>query len=84
MYKTSCGVKPLLVIFDKVDGFIRKYERTKCLPLFRYEKYEGIFQRIRYLFMLKAMLYMFFSRKYLKIKINGKALDMINVMILRR
>ena len=30
------------------------------------------------------MLYMFFSRKYLKIKINGKALDMINVMILRR
>ena len=62
MYKTSRGAKPLHVIFDKVDGFIRKYERTKYLPLFRYEKYEGIFQRIRYLFMLKSnALYVFFS-----------------------
>ena len=33
-YKTLYGAKPLRVIFDKVDGYIRKYDSTKYLGLF--------------------------------------------------
>ena len=46
---------PLLIIFDKVEGYIRKYDRTKYLALFHPdEKYERIFDRIRNLITLKG------------------------------
>ena len=32
--KTSYGEKPLHIIFDKVDGYIIKYDSTKYLALF--------------------------------------------------
>ena len=35
--------------FRKVDGYVGKYDITKCLALFYSEKYERIFNRIRYL-----------------------------------
>ena len=39
--KTSFCVKPRRIVFDKVDGYIRKYESTKYLALFYSgEKYE--------------------------------------------
>ena len=47
-YKTSCGAKPLCIIFYKVDGYVRKYDSTKYLALFHYnKKYNIIFERIR-------------------------------------
>ena len=33
-YKTLIGPKPLRIIFDKIDGFIRIYDRTRYLVLF--------------------------------------------------
>ena len=33
-YRTQYSAKPLLVIFDKVDGYIRKYVGTKYLTIF--------------------------------------------------
>ena len=46
--KSVC-VKPLHIIFDKVDGYIGKY-----LGLFHSdEKYEKIFDRIRYCYIKK-------------------------------
>ena len=49
-YKTLFGVKPLRIIFNKVDGYITKYDRTKCLKLFcSNEKNERIFDRTRHL-----------------------------------
>ena len=33
-YKTLIGSKPLLVRFDKTDGIIRIYDRTRYLTLF--------------------------------------------------
>ena len=37
-YKSLIDSKPLRIRFDKLDGFIRVYDRTKYLVLFRSEK----------------------------------------------
>ena len=37
------------ISFDKVDIFIRVYDRTRYLVLFVPEKYDAICNRIRYL-----------------------------------
>ena len=47
--KTPYGATPWHIIFDIVDGYIRKYGRTKFLALLPIgEKYEREFDRIRY------------------------------------
>ena len=40
--------KPLWIRFDKIDGFVRIYDRTKYLVLLAPEKYNAIYNRIRY------------------------------------
>ena len=45
-YKTVIGLKPLRISFDKIDGFTRIYDRTRCLTLFGSEKYDAIYNRI--------------------------------------
>ena len=48
-YKTSIGAKPLCIRFDKIDGFIGVYDGTRYLVLFVTEKYDTLYNRIRYL-----------------------------------
>ena len=48
LYKTLIGAKPLCIMFDKVDGFINDYDRTKYLVLLALEKYNVVCDRIRY------------------------------------
>ena len=49
MLHTPYGAKLLRNTFDKVDGYIRKNDGTKCPALFHSDgKYERIFDRIRY------------------------------------
>ena len=49
-YKTTYSAKLLHIIFDMVDGYVRKYDRTKYLALFHFDKQdEKIFDTIRYL-----------------------------------
>ena len=36
-YKILIGAKPLHIMFDKVNGFIRDYDGTKYLVLFSYK-----------------------------------------------
>ena len=43
------NAKPLCIRFDKIDGFIRVYDRTRYLVLFGSEKYDSMYNRIRYL-----------------------------------
>ena len=62
-YKTFIGVKQLRIRFDKTDGFIRVYDGTRYLVLFGGEKYDFIYNRIRYLIGLKSAL------NYSKIKV---------------
>ena len=46
--KTPYHVKPLRIIFDKLEGYIGKYGKTKYQAIFHsYEKYESIFDKIR-------------------------------------
>ena len=49
------GPKPFCIVFDKVNGFIEDYDRTKYLVLFDLEKYDIIFDKIRYLIGLKGI-----------------------------
>ena len=53
-YRTLIGSKPLRIRFDKIDGFIGIYDETRYLTLFRSEKYDTIYYRIRYLITLKS------------------------------
>ena len=41
--------EPLSIRFDKIDGFIRVYDETGYFVLFGAEKYDFIYNRIRYL-----------------------------------
>ena len=69
-YKILLDLKPLRIIFVKVDGYIWNYDETKYLLLFHSkEKCERIFYRITYLFKLKSN--NLGAYKYTKIKINA-------------
>ena len=48
-YKHLIVSKPLCIRFNKIDGFIRIYEGIRYLVLFGSEKYDSIYNRIRYL-----------------------------------
>ena len=66
------GEKPLSLIFDKINGYIRKYDGTKYVGFFYSGKtFKRIFYRIRYLIMFKSNISNVYSHKYTKIKINS-------------
>ena len=69
--ETLIGAKPLRIIFDKVDGFIRDYGGTKYLVLFGPEKYDAILDRIRYFIKLKSGISYIVSHNYPIIKIDS-------------
>ena len=88
-YKTLIGLKPLRIRFDKIDGFIRIYDGTRYLTLFCSEKYDAIYDRIRYLMSLKSGITYIFSLYFAKIKIDSyeslrieKASTLHNVIML--
>ena len=55
-YNNLTGAKPLRIRIDKVNGFIRIYDVTRYLVLFGLEKYDAIYNRIRYLISQKVVL----------------------------
>ena len=63
--------KPLRIMFDKLDGFIRDYDGTKYLVLFSTEKYDVTFDWNKYLIGLKSRIKYVFSHNYAKIKIDS-------------
>ena len=63
VYKPPYGVKPF--IFDEVDGYIRNNDRAKYLELFlSNQKFERMFDRIRYLIMLISDISYVYLHKY--------------------
>ena len=76
MCKTLIGAKPLRIMFDKVDGFIRDYDGTKYLVLFVLEKYNASFDRIKCLTGLKTGIKYVCSYNYTKIKIDDDDLPL--------
>ena len=71
LYKILIGKKPLRIGFDKIDGFIRVYDGTRHLVLFGPEKYNGTYDRIRYLISLKSGITYAISHNFAKIKIDS-------------
>ena len=55
-YNNLIGAKLLRIRIDKVNGFIRIYDVTRYLVLFGLEKYDAIYNRIRYLISQKVVL----------------------------
>ena len=85
-YKTSIGSKPLCIRFDKIDWFIRIFDGTKYLLLLSTEKYDTIYNRIRYLTSLKSGITYIFSHHFAKIKVDflpiEKMFTLYNIIIL--
>ena len=89
-HKTTFGVKPLGIIFEKVDRYIRKHNRNKYLVLFpSNENYEIVFDRNIYFTMLKSNILDVCFHKYMEIKTNsddalplGKTLNISDAVIL--
>ena len=48
-YKTSTGAKPLGIWLNKIDGFIKIYNKIRYLVLFDYSYCDKIFDRAKYL-----------------------------------
>ena len=55
-------------MFNKIDGFIKIYDGTSYLVLFDPEKFDVIYNRIRYLINLKCSITYFFFHYDAKIK----------------
>ena len=70
-YKTLIDPKPLHIRFDKIDGFIWIYDGTTELTLFGSEKYDTIYNRIRYVISLKSGITYIFSHYFTKIKVDS-------------
>ena len=54
-----------------MDGFIRVYDGTRYLVLFRSKKYDFIYNRIRYLINVKSGIIYIISYNYAKIKVDS-------------
>ena len=81
--------KPLRIRFDKIDRFIRVYDGTRYLVLFGPEKYDAIYNRIRYFISQESDNRNVISHSYARIKVDSydslpleKTLTLHNVIIL--
>ena len=78
-YETLIDVKPLRINFDKVDGYIRVYDGTRCLVLL--EKYDFSYNMIRSFITVKSSIaYVIFDNQP-KIKDDSYILNFHNVII---
>ena len=87
-YKVLIESKLLRIRCDKIDGFIRIYDGTRYLTFFGSEKYDAIYNRIRYLVSLKSGITYIFSHYFAKMKVDSydslsieKGLTLHNVII---
>ena len=72
LYKTLISPNPLCIIrFNKIDGFIRIYDRTRYLALLGPEKYDAVYNRIRYLISVKSDIRHVFSHYYANMKFDS-------------
>ena len=64
-------LEPLRITFDKVDRFIMVYDETRYLVLFGSEKYDVIYNNIRYFMSAKVDIAAVFSHNYAIIKVES-------------
>ena len=79
-YNTLIDAKSLRIRFNKIVRFIRVYDGTTYLVLFGSEKYDFIYNRIRYLIGVKSGLCVI-SHNYAKTKVDSyHSLSLENTM----
>ena len=88
-YRCLIDSKALPIKFNKIDGLIRVYDGTRYLVLFASEKYDSIYNRIRYPICVKGGITYIISHNYAKIKVDSynflpleKTMTFHNVIIL--
>ena len=69
--------KPLHIRLDKIDGFSRVYDGTRYFVLFEGEKYDFIYNRIRYLIGVKSGIAYVISRNCARIKVDSYILYLL-------
>ena len=89
LLRKSLFAKCLRIRFDKIDGFIKIYHGTRNVVLLGPEKYDAIYNRIRYPISLKSGTTYLFSHYYVEIKVDSydsfpieKIVTLHNVIIL--
>ena len=70
MRRRLSELRPMRIRFDKIDGFIRLYERTRHLVLFDREKYYTIYNSIGYFINTEKGITLVLSHNYAGIKVN--------------
>ena len=70
-YKTLIAAKPLRIRFNIADRFVRVYDKTSYLVLFDPEKYDIIYNRIRYFINQKTGITYVISHNYGKVKADS-------------
>ena len=87
-YKTFMGVITLLISFDKVDGFFKVYDGTRYLVSFGPERYDNIYDEIRYLISHKSGIKHSIDHNFARVNIDSynflpieKTLPFHNVII---
>ena len=70
-YKNLIGPKTWRIKIDKIDGLVRIYDGTRYLTVFGSEKYDTIYDRIRYLISLKSGITYVFTHFFAKIKVDS-------------
>ena len=70
-YKRLIDSKPLRIRFDKIDGFIRVYDGTRYLVLLGFEKYDSIYDMIRYLICVKSGITYIITNNYATVKVDS-------------
>ena len=88
-HTNSIGSKPLSIMFDEIDGFIKIYDGIRYLELFGHLWYDEIYDRIRYRINKKSGITDSINNNFARIKIDShnslpikKTLTFHNVTIL--
>ena len=83
------GAIPLRIWFEKIDGFIKIYDEIRYLVLFPSERYNAIYNRIKYLITEKSRITDSVNHNFARIRIDPynslpteKILTFHNVIIL--
>ena len=63
--------KPLRIMFDEIDGFIKTYDGIRYLVLFGFERYDAIYKWIRYLISEKGGITNSINHNFARIRIDS-------------
>ena len=70
-YKTFMSAKLVRIRFNKIDGFIKIYDGTRYLVLFGPERYDAIYDWIKYITSEKSGITYVIGNNFARIKVDS-------------